>query len=238
MVASPSNRPAGSLTRPAWDAVADLTGIAPGTAVLDVGCGSGGFCRLAATRGAAVHGVDAAHEQVAEARRRLPSGDFRVAFMEDLPWERDTFDVVTGFNAVQYALDIDLALAEALRVARPGGQVAVCKYGPPAENEFFAFLAALEPDRVRLGDLPEQDPVDAVLDRRGHAVRAAGEVSTALTLPSGDSLATAVLNAGARTGNQGFGAWRAQVVAAAAPYRRPDGSYRFESRLAYRILAA
>jgi SAM-dependent methyltransferase len=214
------------LTKPAWQVIADLTGIAPGTAVLDVGCGTGGFCRLAAARGADVHGLDAASEEIAEARRQLPSGDFRVAFMEDLPWRRDSFDVVTGFNAFQYALDIDLALTEALRVARPGGQVAVCKYGRPAENEFFAFLAALDP---RLGHLPEQDPVDAVLDRRGHPVRAAGEVPTAMTLPSADSLAAAVLNAGARTVKQ-------EVEAAAAPYRRPDGSYRFESHLKYRIL--
>ena len=228
----------GPITRPAWDVIADLTGIALGTAVLDVGCGTGGFCRLAAARGAAVHGVDAAHEHVAEARRLLPGGDFRVAFMEDLPWGRDTFDVVTGFNALQYAFDIDLALAEAMRVARPGGQVAVCKYGRPAENEFFAFLAALDPERVRLGDLPERDPVDAVLDRRGYRVRQAGEVSTAMTLSGGDRLATAVLDAGAGAGSQGPGAWRTRVEAAAAPYRRPDGSYRFGSRLAYRILVA
>jgi SAM-dependent methyltransferase len=204
-----------ALTTPAWEVIADLTGIAGGTALLDVGCGSGGFCRLAAARGAEVHGVDSAHEEIAEAQRRLPSGDFRVAFMEELPWERATFDVVTSFNALQYALDIDLALAEAVRVARPGGQVAVCKYGRPADNAFFAFLAALDPDRVRLGDLPERDPVEASLDRQRHPVRATGEIPTVMTL----------------------NADRQAVEAAAAPYRRPDGSYSFEGRLGYWILA-
>jgi SAM-dependent methyltransferase len=217
------------LTTPAWDTVAELAGIRRGTAVLDLGCGSGGFCGLAAARGATVHGVDTAYADIAEAHRRVPGGDFRVAFMENLPWEPDTFDVVTAFNALQYALDIELALAEAVRVARPGGAVAVCKYGRPADNEFFAFLAALAPDRVRLSDLPAQDPVDAALDRRGDPVRAAGEISTAMTFASADSLATAVADAGLRASRQ-------EIEAAAAPYRRPDGGYRFASRLKYRIL--
>jgi SAM-dependent methyltransferase len=172
--------------------------------------------------------VDAAQERVAEARRRLSGGDFRVAFLEQLPWDRDNFDVVTAFNALQYALDIDLALAEAVRVARPGGRLALCKYGRPADNEFFAFLAALDPDRIRLGDLPAQDPVDAALERQEHPVQAAGEVPTAMTFSSGDSLAAAVLDAGAGTG---------EVEAAAAPYRGADGSYRFKTRLMYRIIA-
>ena len=217
------------LTEPAWGAVADRTRIGRGTTVLDVGCGTGGFCRLAAARGADVHGVDAAPDQVAQARRRLPGADVRVAFMEELPWERDTFDVVTAFNALQYALDIDLALAEAVRVARPGGQVALCKYGRPADNEFFAFLAALDPGRVRLGDLPEQDPVDAALDRQGHPVAAVGEIPTAMMFSSADSLAAAVQEAGSETGP-------GEVDAAAAAYRRADGSYRFQSRLMYRIV--
>ena len=42
----------------------------------------------------------------------MPAGDFRVGLMEELPWEDGSFDVVAGFNAFQYAIDIDLALAE------------------------------------------------------------------------------------------------------------------------------
>jgi len=61
---------------PAWTAVADVTGIGPGTRVLDVGCGIGGFCALAAKRGAVVHGIDTMPERVAEAHRRVPGGDW------------------------------------------------------------------------------------------------------------------------------------------------------------------
>jgi ubiquinone/menaquinone biosynthesis C-methylase UbiE len=93
----------------AWNVIADVTGIGRGTRVLDVGCGSGRFCRLAAERGAVVRGVDAIADRIAGARLRLPTGDFRLGFMEELPWPADSFDVVTGFNAFQYAVDVRVA---------------------------------------------------------------------------------------------------------------------------------
>ena len=106
---------------PAWTAVADAVQLGPGTTVLDVGCGTGGFCALAAARGAVVHGVDAMADRIAVARRRVPSGDFRVELMEQLPWADGSFDVVTGFNAFQYALDVELALTRGAS-GRPAGR--------------------------------------------------------------------------------------------------------------------
>ena len=119
----------------AWSALADLTGIGPGTRLLDVGCGDGAFCEIAAAFGAEVHGVDAEPERIAVAAERVPQGDFRLALMEDLPWPDGAFDVVTGLNAFQYALDVDLALKEARRVTRADGRVAICKWGSPQDNE-------------------------------------------------------------------------------------------------------
>jgi SAM-dependent methyltransferase len=218
-----------SPSHPAWAAVADVTGIGRGTRVLDVGCGTGGFCALAAERGAVVHGIDAMPERVAEARGRVPGGDFRVELMEQLPWPAGSFDVVTGFNAFQYALDVELALTEACRVAE-GGLVAVCKYGRPADNEFFAFLGSLEPARLRLEGLPEKDPVERAIERLGLDVVDAGEAPAVMALPDEQALAAALTSAGARFGSP------AHVAAAAAPYRQADGSYRFENRLRYQIV--
>ena len=55
--------------------------------MLDVGCGSGEFCGLAAARGAVVSGIDAAEGMIEAARRLVLDGDFRVGAMERLPWE-------------------------------------------------------------------------------------------------------------------------------------------------------
>src|SRR5689334_3658928 len=87
----------------AWQKIAELTEIGPSTRVLDVGCGTGGFCAFASSRGALVAGADAAADRIAAARRRVPDGDFEVALMEQLPWSNGAFDVVTGFNSFQYA---------------------------------------------------------------------------------------------------------------------------------------
>ena len=123
----------------------------------------GRLLAFAAARGALVAGVDLDPDRIAAASARVPAGDFAVGSMEQLPWTDGAFDVVTGFNAFQYALDVPAALAEAVRVSR--GCVAVCKYGNPRENEFFAFLAALHPDRFDLATLPHIDDVDRALER-------------------------------------------------------------------------
>jgi ubiquinone/menaquinone biosynthesis C-methylase UbiE len=46
--------------------------------------------------------------------------------IEDLPWPGHGFDLVTGFNAFKFAAGIVAALAEARRVTRRGGRVAIC----------------------------------------------------------------------------------------------------------------
>ena len=214
-----------SATRPAWESVADAAGVAAATAVLDVGCGDGAFCALAASRGADVHGVDADPDALAAAMRRVPGGDFRLAMMEALPWPDDTFDVVTGLNAFQYALDVPIALAEAARVTRPDGRIAVCKWGPPQDNEFFAFLAALD-GTIDLASLADADPVAHAMDRLPLTVTTTGSVAAPIEMTDDSALLAAL---GRRGG---------EVLEAASPFRRPDGSYRFDNRLRFWILTA
>jgi SAM-dependent methyltransferase len=220
----------------AWSVVADAAGIDGATALLDLGCGDGGFCVFAAQRGATVHGLDAEPDVIALALARVPGGEFRMGLMEHLPWPDNAFDVLTSFNALQYALDPELALTEACRVARPQGRIAICKWGSPADNEFFAFLISLGANGVHGDRLPISDPVDDAIRTSRRELLATGDVPAPIQMADGGSLEAALSRAGieadpvAATGET-------DVAAAAAPYRQADGSYRFGNRLRYWILA-
>jgi SAM-dependent methyltransferase len=122
--------------------VLDRARIGAGTRVLDCGCGAGRFARMAADRDADVAGIDAARGLVEIAAGCSPGGDFRVGDLEDLPWPDDSFDVVTGFSAFQFAQDKVRALAEARRVSR-GSVVVVVPHRPG--SGVAAVFEALRP---------------------------------------------------------------------------------------------
>jgi SAM-dependent methyltransferase len=103
---------------PVYEHALDRTGVGASTRVLDCGCGAGRFARMAADRGASVAGIDASEEMIAIAAARVPEGEFRPGDIEALPWAENSFDVVTGFSAFQFADDKVRALAEARRVSR------------------------------------------------------------------------------------------------------------------------
>ena len=65
-------------------------------------------------------GIDAAEGLLALARARVRGRDLRLGDMQALPFDDDSFDVVTGFTSFFFADDIVAALREAGRVARPG----------------------------------------------------------------------------------------------------------------------
>lgn len=224
-------RPPMSAFRRAWEAVSEAAGIGAGTELLDLGCGDGEFCAFAAAGGAIVHGLDAEPDAIVRASEAMPEIDFRLGLMESLPWPDASFDVVTSFNAVQYSFDPALALSEACRVARPSGGVAVCKWGTPVENEFFAFLMRIDAGGVRAHRLPSTDPVADAIDDLRLQVAATGTVPAPIELADDAALTASLARAGVADSPGASG--EREIAAAAAPYRRTDGSYRFENRLRY-----
>ena len=86
-----------------YHAVLDKASVGSTTCLLDAGCGAGMAMQLAAELGADVSGIDASAGLLAVARDRLPNARFEHGDLEILPFEDDSFDVVTGFNAFQFA---------------------------------------------------------------------------------------------------------------------------------------
>lgn len=110
----------------------DRLQLAPGAAVLDVGCGAGEVCvELAQRVGPAgrVCGVDLSAAMVeaaaAAARAAGVRVEHRVAGAHSLPFPDASFDVVRAERVFQHIEAPERALAEMIRVTRPGGRVMV-----------------------------------------------------------------------------------------------------------------
>ena len=111
----------------------DLAALAPGEHVLDLGSGSGTdvFCAaLQVGPPGRVTGVDFTDEQVEKARRLGARDGFgQTEFVEGridaLPFEDGSFDVVISNGVINLSPVKHLVFAEAARVLRPGGRLAI-----------------------------------------------------------------------------------------------------------------
>ena len=128
--------------RPVYETVLREVGVGPGTNLLDLACGAGGALVIAREMGADVAGLDAARTLVAVARERLQGARIEIGDMEELPFADRTFDIVTGFNAFQFAGDVERALAEAKRVLKPGGKLAILVWGHRGDCELLSRILA------------------------------------------------------------------------------------------------
>lgn len=105
---------------------AELSGLGPDDAVLDVGCGPGAAVRRASRLATSVTGVDPAPVMLRVARL-LTAPSSKVRFIggtaEALPLPDHTVSVVWSIASVHHWADLDAGLSEALRVLRPDGRL-------------------------------------------------------------------------------------------------------------------
>ncbi len=116
--------------------MAQALGAKPATA-LDIGCGEGRFCRMLKAAGVAVIGVDPTAALIEEARRRDPSGDYRIGRAEALDFPGAAFDLAVSYLSLIDIEHADRAIAEMARVLKPGGALLVAHIN--------AFTTAAEP---------------------------------------------------------------------------------------------
>lgn len=108
--------------------------LAPGSRVLDVGCGSGQLALIAAKDGLDVTGVDIATNLIERARARAQAEGLAARFEEGdaeaLPFEDGSFDAVVSLIGAMFAPRPELVAGELLRVCVPGGTVAMGNWTP------------------------------------------------------------------------------------------------------------
>ena len=108
--------------------------VAPGSRLLDVGCGSGQLALIAAKDGLEVTGVDIASNLVERARARAQGEGLQARFeeadAEALPFEDASFDVVVSLIGAMFAPRPELVAKELLRVCKPGGTIAMANWTP------------------------------------------------------------------------------------------------------------
>lgn len=110
-----------------------LASLQPGQTVLDLGSGAGLDCFFAAKKvgeTGQVIGVDMTPEMIERARssaKRLDiqNVEFRQGYLEDLPVESNTVDVIISNCVINLSPDKSKVFGESFRVLRPGGKLAV-----------------------------------------------------------------------------------------------------------------
>jgi len=232
---------------PTYEAALERTGLERGRRVLDIGCGAGAFLRLVAGRGAQPHGIDASEALIAFVRERLPGADLRVGEMEDLPWEDDAFDLVTGFNSFFFANDMVAALREARRVAKPGAQVVIQVWGAHERCDLEAmkqlarpFLPPRPPDAPPDPDLSQPGLLDSLATEAGLTSETEFDTTWTIEYPDAETLGRAVVAVAGLSvlAGEREEELKTAIVDGLAPFRTAVGSYRLSNEFHFLIARA
>lgn len=105
---------------------------AKGARVLEIGCGMGTMAMNWAQNGTDVTAVDLNPVAIAQTRRRFEllglKGEVRLADGNTLPFDDSAFDYVYSWGVLHHSPDLQLSLAEMMRVLRPGGEFGLMLY--------------------------------------------------------------------------------------------------------------
>lgn len=169
--------PLQAVTTPSAARLVKHAGIRAGQRVLDVACGTGVVAVTAARAGAKVTGLDLTPELLAVARENsriaMVDIDWHEGDAERLMFEANTFDVVVSQFGHMFAPRPDVAVAEMLRVLKPGGTVAFSTWPPELFiGRMFALIAKnMPPPPPGAAPPPLWGEPTMVRERLGSAVR-------------------------------------------------------------------
>ena len=112
--------------------------LVPGATVLDLCCGTGDILFALEGRGAHVIGSDFCHPMLVVAQRKNPASTLLEADALNLPLRSESLDLITCAFGFRNLANYDYALAELLRVLKPGGVAAILEFSQPTNRMFGA----------------------------------------------------------------------------------------------------
>lgn len=132
----------------------------PGERILDIAAGTGTSSAALAKSGAEVIAVDFSRGMIETGKRLHPDLTFVFGDALALPFNDNEFDIATISFGLRNTHDTSKALAEALRVTRPGGRIYVVEFSHPTSRLFrtiyFKYLLrALPPIAKRFSSNPD-----------------------------------------------------------------------------------
>ncbi len=133
----------------ATEAAGILARLAPGSRVLDVGCGLGaGTAFLSERFGAVAAGLDLSPRAIEKAGELFPGPEYVQGDAAALPFGDGSFDAVIMECSLSLMTDPNAALRESVRVLREGGRLVIgtlsCREEGPLCSEGRVSLPALE----------------------------------------------------------------------------------------------
>ncbi|MCM2578346.1 demethylmenaquinone methyltransferase [Streptomyces meridianus] len=117
-------------------AVAQAVDARPTERILDLAAGTATSSQPFVEAGAYVVPCDFSLGMLREGKKRHPRMPFTAGDATELPFADGVFDAVTISFGLRNVQDTDAALAEMLRVTRPGGRVVVCEFSHPTWQPF------------------------------------------------------------------------------------------------------
>lgn len=139
----------------------------PGERLLDLGCGTGYFLKIADEAGLETFGVDVSEEAVRLSRKTSPRSNIFVCNMQKLNGI-GPFDYVTALGSLEHCPSIDDALQEICRVLLPDGHVIILVPNSNYEGSVKSVQGEIIETRMTLSEWRE------VFDRNGFAVNNVG----------------------------------------------------------------
>ncbi len=126
-------------------AVLDAVAPQPGEVVLDLAAGTGTSSEPIAAAGAFVVPTDMSLGMLTEGRRHHKDLSFVAGDALALPFADESFDAVTISFGLRNVQDTEAALAELLRVTKPGGRLVICEFSAPTWGPWRRFYTTYLP---------------------------------------------------------------------------------------------